>query len=230
MPTSDKGLIVLSGGGSGGDMLKSVYDPATKEIDAFSMNSMDETATSKVLTNLERAKLSGIADGATVGAVYQDSMSLISTLATQEPSALDTFLPINFNPIDVTSPNGSMSYNATTNKLTLNSGLYFTRLEISYGRSGGAGESNLFFASRFGPLGFEVESTFSLFAKLDNARIGIPANVGSIINITTDGTEVDYGVWRDSSGNNSGGLFQTIPLRAGAATSPSASAFITKIG
>ena len=180
---------------------------------------------------MAKGYIAGIGTGGS-GAEYQDTISLISTLATQQPSALDTFLPINFNPIDVTSPNGSMSYNATTNKLTLNSGLYFTRLEISYGRSGGAGESNLFFASRFGPLGFEVESTFSLFAKLDNARVGIPANVGSIINITTDGTQVDYGVWRDSvnGGNNSGGLFQTIPLRVGAATSPSASAFITKIG
>ncbi len=181
---------------------------------------------------MAKGYIAGIGTGGSGGggAAYQDTISLVSTLATQQPSALDTFLPINFNPVDVTSPNGFMFYNATTNKITMNVGLYITHLEISYGRSGGAGESNLFFTSRFGPAGFEVESSVSLFAKLDNARIGIPANIGSIINITTDGTEIDYGLWRDSSGNNSGGLFQTIPLRAGASTSPSASAFITKIG
>lgn len=180
----------------------------------------------------ERDKLTNVSDGATVGAAHLDSISLVSTLVTQEPSALDTFLPINFNPINVTSPNGFLSYNATTDKLTINKGLYVAHLEISYGRTGGAGESNLFFTSRFGPAGFEVESSVSLFAKLDNNKTGIPANIASIINIPVDGTEIDYGVWRDSvnAGNNSGGLFQTIPARVGASTSPSASAFITKIG
>lgn len=180
----------------------------------------------------ERDKLSGVSDNATNGAVVLDSIALVSTMATQEPSALDTFHVINFNPINVTSANSSMSYDATSDKLTLDIGLYIAVIEISYGRTGGTGEGNLFFSSRFGPAGSEVESSTSLYAKLDNNKTGIPASITSTINVTADGTEVDFGVWRDSvnAGNNSGGLFQTIPVRAGGATSPSASAFITKIG
>lgn len=46
------------GAGSSGDMQKSVYDPSTKNSDAFSMGNMDETATKKVLTNTERSEIS----------------------------------------------------------------------------------------------------------------------------------------------------------------------------
>jgi len=180
----------------------------------------------------ERDKLAGIEAGATVGTTVLDTISLISTETTQQPSALDTFHVINFNPINVTSANSSMSYDATTDKVTFGVGVYIAVLEISYGRTGGAGESMLFFASRFGPAGFEVESATSLFAKLDNTRTGIPASLTSLLNVTVGGTEVDFGVWRDSvdGGNNSGGLFQNVPMRAGASASPSASAFIYKIG
>jgi hypothetical protein len=42
---------------SAGDMLKAVYDPTNKIADAFSMASMVETATKKVMTEVERDKL-----------------------------------------------------------------------------------------------------------------------------------------------------------------------------
>ncbi len=42
------------------DMTKAVYDPNTKEADAFSMDEMDETATKKILTDTERTKLAWI--------------------------------------------------------------------------------------------------------------------------------------------------------------------------
>jgi hypothetical protein len=42
---------------SAGDMLKAVYDPTNKNADAFSMASMVETATKKVMTEVERDKL-----------------------------------------------------------------------------------------------------------------------------------------------------------------------------
>jgi hypothetical protein len=41
----------------GGDMLKSVYDPSNKNVTAFSMGNMDETATAKILTNTERSEI-----------------------------------------------------------------------------------------------------------------------------------------------------------------------------
>jgi hypothetical protein len=42
---------------SAGDMLKAVYDPTSKNADAFNMASMVETATKKVMTEVERDKL-----------------------------------------------------------------------------------------------------------------------------------------------------------------------------
>ena len=44
--------------GGGGDMLAATYDPTNVSGDAFSMDNMVETATKKVLTNLERTNLS----------------------------------------------------------------------------------------------------------------------------------------------------------------------------
>ena len=40
-----------------GDMLKSVYDPSNKNVTAFSMGNMDETATAKILTATERSEI-----------------------------------------------------------------------------------------------------------------------------------------------------------------------------
>lgn len=54
----------LAGPGTG-DMLRSTYDPNTVNADAFSMNNMTEGSTNKIFTATERAKLSGIASGAT---------------------------------------------------------------------------------------------------------------------------------------------------------------------
>lgn len=101
---------------------------------------------------------------------------------------------------------------------------------ISYGRTGGAGESDLFWVGRTGPAGLEVEGDNSLFAKLDSDKVGIPASISSLIEITVDDTELDFALWRDSGGDNSGGLYQHVPTRAGATTAASASSTIQKIG
>ena len=51
-------------GEGAGDMMASTYDPNSKQADAFSMNSMVEGTTKKIMTADERTKLSGIATGA----------------------------------------------------------------------------------------------------------------------------------------------------------------------
>lgn len=59
----DGNLFFYSGGwidsGTGflGDMLKAVYDPTFKNASAFSMGNMDETATAKILTDVERSEI-----------------------------------------------------------------------------------------------------------------------------------------------------------------------------
>ena len=54
-PALDGSLITNIAGG--GDMLKSVYDPSSKDASAFSMGNMDETLTAKILTNTERLQI-----------------------------------------------------------------------------------------------------------------------------------------------------------------------------
>jgi len=57
---------VGGGGGSGGDMLASVYDPGNAAGDAFDMDNMVEGADTKIMTADERSKLAGIEAGADV--------------------------------------------------------------------------------------------------------------------------------------------------------------------
>jgi len=52
-----------------GDMTKTVYDPDNIEDDAFDMDNMKESSTSKIFSDTERTKLSGIEDGAEVNTV-----------------------------------------------------------------------------------------------------------------------------------------------------------------
>ena len=68
---STAGGALLTRGGvwvdpsGGGDMFRATYDPNNKATDAFSMGSMVETTSAKVMTAAERTKLAGIATGAT---------------------------------------------------------------------------------------------------------------------------------------------------------------------
>lgn len=157
-----------------------------------------------------------------------DELRLISTASSQEPSSLDTPITINFNPSDITSANGFIDYNATTDKFIFNKGIYRAGIIISYGRTGAGGISNLYFTDRVAG----VENDISFFARLDSDKTGIPASLSTLLIIPTDGVEVDFIFWRDSgdSGVNSGGLFQNVPARVGGKACPSATINIHKIG
>lgn len=68
--------------GGSGDMTKAVYDPTGVNDDAFSMGNMVETATSKILTDTERTKLTGIEVGAQVNSVdYANPISITGATA-----------------------------------------------------------------------------------------------------------------------------------------------------
>ncbi len=68
---STAGGALLTRGGvwvdpsGGGDMFRATYDPNNKATDAFSMGSMVETTSAKIMTAAERTKLAGVATGAT---------------------------------------------------------------------------------------------------------------------------------------------------------------------
>ncbi|AGH32029.1 tail protein [Vibrio phage PWH3a-P1] len=80
-----------SGTGAGGDMLKSVYDPANKAANVFDMANMEESASEKIFTSSERTKLAGIETGAEVNNISDAN-------ATDLTDGLDTTL--HYHPTD----------------------------------------------------------------------------------------------------------------------------------
>lgn len=53
----------------GGDMLAATYDPTNKAVDVYLMANMVEGTTQKIMTDVERTKLAGVATGAQTGTV-----------------------------------------------------------------------------------------------------------------------------------------------------------------
>ena len=73
-PALDGSLI--TGIAGGGDMNTAVYDPTAVSGDAFDMDNMAEGATTKILTDTERTKLSGIEASADV----TDSANVVTAI------------------------------------------------------------------------------------------------------------------------------------------------------
>lgn len=101
--------------------------------------------------------------------------------------------------------NGLITFNVT--------GLYRLKLTVVYGRQGAAGVSEL----RFRALVNGVQAGQTVGVEIDNANTEIPFSDEAWLNIPA-GVTIQYELMRDSSGNNSGGLFQ--PAVTGA-TAPS---------
>ncbi len=88
-------------------------------------------------------------------------------------------------------------------------GLYRLKITLIFGRLGGAGESEL----RFRAMINGVQAGQSIGAEIDSQRIEIPYSDEAWLNIP-EGTVITYEVMRDSSGNDSGGLFQPVITNA----------------
>lgn len=91
-----------SGTGHLGDMLKAVYDPSAKNADAFSMGNMDETATAKVLTGVERSNIAGNTSAINIlGPQVGQNVTDIGTLQTTKLDDVNSGFLIN---VDKTTP------------------------------------------------------------------------------------------------------------------------------
>lgn len=89
--------------------------------------------------------------------------------------------------------------------LTFNeAGLYRLKISIIYGRTGGGAAAKL----RFRVLVNGVQAGQSVGAEIDNARVEIPFVDEAWLNIPVAGVTISYEIMRDSSGNDSGGVFQ----------------------
>ncbi len=92
-------------------------------------------------------------------------------------------------------------------------GLYRLKISLSYGRSGGSGQSELRFRALINgvqagqSIGIEIDNANTTLAFADEAWLYLPA-----------GLDITYEIMRDSSGNDSGGLIQPV-VTAGTAPS-----------
>lgn len=143
----------------------------------------------------ERDKLAGLGN-------FQLVLSGASTAASQQPSVTDTPITIEFGPLQ-TETDVDIS---ATGVLTFNtSGCYRITFVIHYGRTGAGGVSILFIRGRLNGSQYGMSEA----VHIDNAEIVIPSAVTFDIDVVATDT-FDVQLYRDSDGNNSGGIFKTV--------------------
>ena len=106
-----------------GDMTKAIFDPTGVNGDAFSMGNMVETATAKIMTNTERTRLAGMANGATA------NTGTVTSVAVDVPAGLAVTGAITTSgTITISYASGYQGYTtAEANKLNgINLALYQT--------------------------------------------------------------------------------------------------------
>ena len=100
----------------------------------------------------------------------------------------------------------------------------FINIDAEYGRTGGAGESEL----RLRAVIAGVPQPPVLSAKLDDADVRIPFVSTFELN-TFEGMTLEFELVRDPSGNNSGGLYSATTTATGWDDSPSARILINRL-
>ena len=129
-------------------------------------------------------------------------LSAFSTAANQQPTGLDTPLQIEFGAAQ-DPENGPISLDANGNFTVKRTGRFVVESQLQIGRTGAAQVSFIFV--RFTVDGNQAGPT--LFTKLENAEVSESFQLGFTRAYAT-GEVLRVEIYRDSSGNNSGGLFQ----------------------
>lgn len=151
---------------------------------------------------------------------YQQVLSGFSNAATQQPSALDTPLQVEFGPGSVT-PSCTLASNGT---LTFNqAGQYYITLFLRFGRTALAGTSILL--NRFLING--TQGLNSNGVKLPDQDTVVPFSTSLVLTVTA-GTTFQLQIARDSGGNNAGGLFRLLPTTLAWNLVPSATIVVSK--
>ena len=165
----------------------------------------------------------GLGSGAWANSIVNPSnlqverlLDAVSLAASQEPSATDSPIKIEFGAAQYTASDPVMIDAA--GKLTINeAGTYRIKISLAYGRTGGAGVSELYFRA----LIDGTQAGQSVHAKIGNSDVYIPYSDEAWLTLPA-GLEIEYEMLRDSSGNNSGGVFAGNPNLAGWNDNPSA--------
>lgn len=151
---------------------------------------------------------------------YQQILSGFSSVASQQPSALDTPLQIEFGAGSVTTD----ATLASSGTLTFNTaGDYNVTIFLRFGRTSGVGTAILL--NRF--LINDVQGLNSNALKMNDADIIIPFSTSLIITATA-GMTFKLQIARDSGGINNGGVFRVLPTTLGWNLAPSATIVVSK--
>ena len=143
-----------------------------------------------------------------------------SVAASQQPSSVDSALQVEFGPAQSTtnidiSAAGDITFKAA--------GKYIISPFFQYGRAGASGTSVLL--NRYLKNGVQIGG--SLASKIDNANTLVPWSSSVVFEAEVNDV-LTIEIMRDSTGNNSGGLFAVTPTAAGWAVAPCASIQIYK--
>lgn len=151
---------------------------------------------------------------------YQQILSGFSVAASQQPTALDTALQVEFGGGTVTT-DATLASNGT---LTFNTaGDYNVTLFLRFGRTSGAGTAVLL--NRF--LINDAQGLNSNALKLNDADIIIPFSTSLIITATA-GMTFKLQIARDSAGINNGGIFRVVPTVLPWNNAPSSTIVVSK--
>lgn len=155
--------------------------------------------------------------------VIEELLHADSVALSQQPSALDVPIQVEFGPAQLTIADPVMI--SVDGTITINeAGTYRFDFAGHYGRTGGAGVSILFLAEKVNGV-FQHDS---ITAKLDDADVLLPMSQEAWATLPA-GTVLTYELYRDSAGNNSGGLFTNAPSLAGWPIAPSAAVTVSRL-
>ena len=190
-------------------------------------------------TNLGSDQLQSIVDNSlmsdeTAGIQVSAKMVLaaVSSSATQSPAGLDQEMAINYGPA-VGGPTDDVQIDAS-GLVTINTvGSYYFALYYQFGRSGGAGTSEVLFRSLIdiGGVSGEIQAGDTIPQFLQNANDAKIIQLFLPVDIPVAGTTLRQTLTRDPNGHNSGDLMGYIPsttIAPPVADSPAASLFIFK--
>jgi hypothetical protein len=140
----------------------------------------------------------------------------LSVASSQLPTGLDAPMQIEFGPAVNTISDPVML--DATGMVTINeTGTYRIKLSLIYGRTGSTGTSKLYLRV----LVNGNQAGQSIQTRITSSDIMVPFSDEAWIYLEA-GTTLTYEVLRDSTGNDSGGLYMGDPVLAGWNNSPSA--------
>ena len=144
-----------------------------------------------------------------------------STDTTQNPTSTNNPLQINFGSTQI-GTDVMLSTNGTVTFVT--AGTYMILLEIQVGRIGGQGESLIYSRSLLN----DVQYTKTHYFLLDDEDVTYPYNYTTTVTVEAGDTWKSQ-IYRDSTGNDSGGLVSNTPTLTDWETAYTSSILIKKM-